>query len=219
MDITALTSTNAADNVANTARTGLGEDLNTFLTMLTTQLKNQDPTSPMDTHQMTEQLVNFANVEQQIAQNKNLEDLVRLQSSNADFGAINFIGREVQIDGNKTNVNSSGTTWGYQFDMAPESVGLNVLNAKGIKVYSETGNLTNSTRHNFTWDATDGNGNAVEPGTYSLQIIALNASGDPIDTKIDSVGLVSGVKSNATGPSLMLGENIEVTLAKIMKIK
>ena len=106
MDITALTSTNAADNVANTARTGLGEDLNTFLTMLTTQLKNQDPTSPMDTHQMTEQLVNFANVEQQIAQNKNLEDLVKLQSSNADFGAINFIGREVQIDGNKTNVNS-----------------------------------------------------------------------------------------------------------------
>ena len=74
MDLTAISSSNAASGAAKTARTGLGEDLNTFLTMLTTQLKNQDPTNPMDTHQMTAQLVDFANVEQQIAQNQNLED-------------------------------------------------------------------------------------------------------------------------------------------------
>ena len=65
MDLTAISSSNAASGAAKTARTGLGEDLNTFLTMLTTQLKNQDPTNPMDTHQMTAQLVDFANVEQQ----------------------------------------------------------------------------------------------------------------------------------------------------------
>ena len=219
MDLAALTSTNAGNGAAKTARTGLGDDLNTFLTMLTVQLKNQDPTNPMDTHQMTDQLVNFANVEQQIAQNKNLEDLVRLQSNNADFGAVNYIGREIQIKGNETHVNSQGTTWGYQFDRAATSVDLHVMDAKGRSVYSEAGNLTNSVRHKFIWDAKDASGNAIEPGKYSLRIVARDAAGNAIDSVVDSTGLVSGVKSNKTGPSLMLGENIEIALAEIMKIK
>ena len=219
MDLAALTSTNTGNGAAKTARTGLGEDLNTFLTMLTVQLKNQDPTNPMDTHQMTQQLVSFANVEQQIAQNQNLEDLVRLQSNNADFGAVNYIGREIQIEGSETHVNSQGTTWGYQFDRAAASVDLHVMNAKGRSIYSETGNLANSVRHKFNWNATDASGNAIEPGKYSLRVVAQDASGKAIDSTIDSTGLVSGVKSNKTGPSLMLGENIEIALAEIRRIK
>ena len=219
MDLTAISSSNAASGAAKTARTGLGEDLNTFLTMLTTQLKNQDPTNPMDTHQMTAQLVDFANVEQQIAQNQNLEDLVRLQSNNAEFGALNYIGRSIQIEGNETYVTPRGTTWGYQIDRAAASVDLHVMNAKGRSVYSETGNLTNSIRHQFSWDAKDGKGNILEPGNYSLMVIAKDASGKAIDSTVDSIGLVSGIKSNTTGPSLLLGKDIEVALSEIMKIK
>ena len=168
---------------------------------------------------LTDQLVNFANVEQQIAQNQNLEDLVRLQSNNADFGAVNYIGREIQIEGSETHVSSQGTTWGYQFDRAAASVDLHVMDAKGRSVYSETGNLANSVRHKFNWDAKDASGNAIEPGKYSLRIVARDAAGNAIDSVVDSTGLVSGVKSNKTGPSLMLGENIEIALAEIMKIK
>ena len=219
MDLTAISSSNAASGAAKTARTGLGEDLNTFLTMLTTQLKNQDPTNPMDTHQMTAQLVDFANVEQQIAQNQNLEDLVRLQSNNAEFGALNYIGRSIQIEGNETYVTPKGTTWGYQIDRAAASVDLHVMNAKGRSVYSETGNLTNSIRHQFSWDAKDGKGNILEPGNYSLMVIAKDVSGKAIDSTVDSIGLVSGIKSNTTGPSLLLGKDIEVALSEIMKIK
>ena len=219
MDLTAISSSNAASGAAKTARTGLGEDLNTFLTMLTTQLKNQDPTNPMDTHQMTAQLVDFANVEQQIAQNQNLEDLVRLQSNNAEFGALNYIGRSIQIEGNETYVTPTGTTWGYQIDRAAASVDLHVMNAKGRSVYSETGNLTNSIRHQFSWDAKDGKGNILEPGNYSLMVIAKDVSGKAIDSTVDSIGLVSGIKSNTTGPSLLLGKDIEVELSEIMKIK
>ncbi len=91
--------------------------------------------------------------------------------------------------------------------------------AKGSSVYSETGNLANSVRHKFNWDAKDASGNAIEPGKYSLRIVARDAAGNAIDSVVDSTGLVSGVKSNKTGPSLMLGENIEIALAEIMKIK
>ena len=219
MDLTAINNSNAAGGAAKTARTGLGEDLNTFLMMLTTQLKNQDPTNPMDTHQMTAQLVDFANVEQQIAQNQNLEDLVRLQSNNADFGALNYIGRSVQIEGNETHVGATGTTWGYQIDRLATSVDLHVMNAKGQRVYSETGNLANSVRHEFSWNTIDGQGKALEPGNYSLMVIAKDAAGKAIDSTVDSTGLVSGIKSNTAGPSLLLGKDIEVALSEIVKIK
>ncbi|MBH68628.1 MAG: flagellar biosynthesis protein FlgD [Rhodospirillaceae bacterium] len=204
-----------------TALKGLGEDLNTFLTMLTTQLKNQDPTNPLDTNEMTAQLVQFANVEQQIAQNKNLEDLVRLQSSNAEFGAVNFIGRHLQVEGDTTSVGSEGTTWGYLLDTAATSVDLHVVDASGLRIYSQEGETTAGVRHEFRWDATDNNGDPIDPGQYKLLVISRDAQGQIMDGKptIDSTGLVMGVKSNKTGPSLLLGEDIEVTLSEVMKIK
>jgi hypothetical protein len=50
-------------------------------------------------------------------------------------------------------------------------------------------------------------------------VIAKDASGKAIDSTVDSIGLVSGIKSNTTGPSLLLGKDIEVALSEIMKIK
>ena len=83
-DIAALTST--ANNLAgsnnrqsDSALSQLTEDLDNFLTILTTQLQHQDPLEPLDTHEFTQQLVQFSSVEQLIAQNKNLESIIELQ--------------------------------------------------------------------------------------------------------------------------------------------
>ena len=178
---------------------GLGDDLDTFLKMLTTQLKNQDPTNPLDTHQMTSQLVQFANVEQQIAQNKNLEDLVKLQNQNSEYGAVNYIGHEVQAKIDTADVSVNGASWGYLLDFPANSVDLHVVNSDGTRVFSDEGNTGAGVRHEFNWDAIDNNGN-----------------GKPT---IDSGGLVTGVRSNKTGPSLIVGQDTEVTLSQIMKIQ
>ncbi|MCC7047960.1 MAG: hypothetical protein IT562_14710, partial [Alphaproteobacteria bacterium] len=71
----------------------LAENFDQFLTLLTTQLKNQDPLSPMDSAQFTQQLVSFAGVEQQINTNKNLETLLSLQKSNQMVGALDLMGK------------------------------------------------------------------------------------------------------------------------------
>ncbi|MDN4032164.1 flagellar hook assembly protein FlgD, partial [Chryseobacterium gambrini] len=76
---TAPTTGTAAAGASTTARTQLAGSFNNFLTLLTTQLKNQSPTDPLDTNEMTAQLVQFASVEQQIAMNGNLESMVSLQ--------------------------------------------------------------------------------------------------------------------------------------------
>ena len=216
--ISATTGTSTGTAASDKALSGLGSDFNTFLTLLTTQLQNQDPTSPMDTNAMTQQLVQFANVEQQIAQNKNLETLVGLQNNNANSAAVAYIGHEVQVEGNTTDVTSSGTTWGYEFDAIPEAVTLNVLNEAGALVYTEEGNTTAGTRHSFNWNLIDGSGGGLTPGNYTMNVSALDSAGQPIDVKVDSTGLVSAVQATATGPELLIGDDITVALAKIMKI-
>ena len=219
MDLNPISSTSStAPTASDSALSGLGSDFNTFLTLLTTQLQNQDPTSPMDTNAMTQQLVQFANVEQQIAQNKNLETLVGLQNSNTNSAAVAYIGHEVQVEGNTTDVTTNGTSWGYQFDVVPDNVTLNVLNEAGALVYSEEGETIAGDRHSFDWNLTDSSGGQLSPGQYTMNVSALTATGDPIDVQVDSTGLVSGVQSTANGPQLLIGDDIAVALAKIMKI-
>src|SRR5579864_1728058 len=75
----------------------LGSNLNTFLTLLTTQLKNQDPTSPMDTNAFTQQLVSFSEVEQQINTNNNLQSLITLGQGRANTDAVSYLGKAVTI--------------------------------------------------------------------------------------------------------------------------
>ena len=89
--------TAAGSTTTGSAATRLGADLNTFLTMLTTQLQNQDPTNPLDTNQMTNQLVQFASVEQQIAINQNLTSLIDLQQTAQLTAAAPLLGRQVEV--------------------------------------------------------------------------------------------------------------------------
>src|ERR1700688_4735839 len=74
----------------------LGTNFNTFLTLLTTQLKNQDPTSPLDTNQFTSQLVQFSQVEQAINTNTNLQALINIQEGQQSVAALPLVGQTVE---------------------------------------------------------------------------------------------------------------------------
>jgi flagellar basal-body rod modification protein FlgD len=87
----AAASANAATNTTQSSR--FGGDFNTFLTLLTTQIKNQSPTDPLDANQMTNQLVQFASVEQQISMNQNLQRLISLEQA-SQFTASASVCRE-----------------------------------------------------------------------------------------------------------------------------
>jgi len=201
------------------ALSGLNSDFDTFLTLLTTQLQNQDPLNPMDTHEMTAQLVQFSQVEQQIAQNKNLESLIALQTASADASSVSYIGHDVQIDGKSTNVTEDGTTWGYTLGGTAEAVTLNVLNAAGSLVYSEEGEVTAGVRHSFDWNLVNNSGDPLAPGTYTLNVSALDADGDPITVTTDSTGTVTGVQSGDDGPERLVGDDVVVALSQILKVK
>src|SRR3546814_17535249 len=92
-------STNSAPSKSDSSFSKLTGDLNNFLTLLTTQLQFQDPMSPLDTHEFTNQLVLFSGVEQQIKQNQNLEQLITLQKNGVELGAVDYIDKELDAPG------------------------------------------------------------------------------------------------------------------------
>src|SRR5579871_5565125 len=100
---TGSTTTSTGTSSSNDALSGLSSNFSTFLTLLTTQLKNQDPTSPMDSNQFTQQLVEFSQVEQQINTNSNLNTLITQGQTQIGAYATSYLGKSVSI----TNGNAS----------------------------------------------------------------------------------------------------------------
>src|SRR5450432_1070196 len=96
---TAATSPSTAQAAASAATPALAGNFNDFLKLLTTQLQHQDPTSPLDPNQFTQELVQFASVEQQINTNKSLGTMISLQQTQQAASALTFLGATVAVSG------------------------------------------------------------------------------------------------------------------------
>src|SRR6266704_3895057 len=107
----ATNSSTSKTTTASTATTGIADNFQTFLTLLTTQLQNQNPLDPLDTNQFTAQLVQFASVEQQLKSNDQLSTLVSLQKTAQATQALNFVGETVAVDGDTAPLKSGSATW------------------------------------------------------------------------------------------------------------
>jgi flagellar basal-body rod modification protein FlgD len=101
---TAATTANGTTSTPD-AMAQLSGNFSTFLTLLTTQLKNQDPTSPMDSNQFTQQLVEFSQVEQQINTNTNLQTLISQGTAQSAAYATGYLGKTVTVaDGRRSQL-------------------------------------------------------------------------------------------------------------------
>jgi len=200
----------------------LAGNFDTFLTLLTTQLQNQDPLSPMDSNQFTQQLVMFSQVEQQINTNDNLQSLIALNLSQTANSAVNYIGRSVVMTNGEGSLESStdsnGVTtkscdWTYNLASAPAGTTLTVKDANGKVVYTKSGN-TSAGNNDFTWDGTDSNGNTLPDGKYTLSVSATASDGSAITTTLASKAIVTAVDMAGTTPMLVLG-SMEIPLADV----
>ena len=118
----------------STATTGIADNFQTFLTLLTTQLQNQNPLDPLDTNQFTQQLVQFAGVEQQLKSNDQLKSLVEIEKSAQATQALVYVGNTVAVDGSKAQFDKSAT-WNFQSDK-DTSATITITNSTGQTAYT-----------------------------------------------------------------------------------
>src|SRR5215207_362147 len=103
-------STNYSPTTKSDSATVAG-NFQSFLTLLTTQLQNQNPLDPLDTNQFTQQLVQFAQVEQQLKQNDQLTKLIDIQKTTQATQALNFVGSKVVVDGTTAGLAKGSASW------------------------------------------------------------------------------------------------------------
>jgi flagellar basal-body rod modification protein FlgD len=195
----------------------LSDNFDTFLTLLTTQLKNQDPTSPMDSNQFTQQLVEFSQVEQQINTNTNLQTLITQGQSAGSAMATSYLGKKVTITNGQAPLTDGSATWNYTLGAASGATALSISNASGQVVYSAPGETT-SGAHAFTWDGKDANGNQLPDGAYTLNVAAKAADGSGVTTAVSSTGVVNEIDMSGTTPQLMIGP-LSLSLSQIANVQ
>lgn len=195
---------------ANTSQSGnsraaLAENFEMFLVLLTEQLKNQDPLSPLDSNEFVTQLVQFSSVEQQINQNSTLEKLVGLQVASVGGATVGYLGKEIRVDSDEAHLGPDGAAWTYGVDGEAASVALSVVNAEGKVVYTAEGS-TEAGEHGFVWDGKDNAGEALPQGAYRLEVAAMTETRQSLDAYVATFGIVTGVDLTGSEPVLMMGQ-------------
>jgi flagellar basal-body rod modification protein FlgD len=190
---------------SGTSRTALAQNFEMFLVLLTEQLKNQDPLSPLDSNEFVTQLVQFSSVEQQINQNSTLEKLVGLQVASVGGATVGYLGKEIRVDSDEAHLGPDGAAWTYGVDGEAGSVALSVVDATGKVVYTAEGSTAEG-EHGFVWDGKDNSGQALPQGAYTLQVAAMTETKQTLPTYVATFGIVTGVDLTGAEPVLMMGQ-------------
>jgi len=202
----APSSSNTTTNTSGTGAldgTEIASNFTTFLQLLTTQLQNQDPLSPLDTNQFTQQLVQFAQVEQQMKQNDQLSQLISIEQGAQSTVALTYVGQTVVVDGTTANLNNNQANWMLNVTK-PATTTITITDSTGQTAYSGTFAM-NPGDQTFTWDGTGNDGKTWPAGNYTMTATAVDASGQstPVSTQI--VGVVDSVDLSVNPPTLSIG--------------
>jgi flagellar basal-body rod modification protein FlgD len=200
---TPVSTTNTTNSTVNSGQIQLNSDYNTFLQLLTTQLKNQDPLSPMDTNQFTQQLVAMNGVQQQLQTNALLQTLVNASSGAGP--AVNLIGKQVQATSPTVGFNGGQANWQYELDGNAAAATLSITDAANNVVWSQAAPDLGAGQHPFTWDGSTLSGGKVTSGTFTLHVKANDSNLQALGTNVLVQGVVTGVSSTAQGTQLNLG--------------
>jgi flagellar basal-body rod modification protein FlgD len=198
------TANSSTDVSGNSGLNELADNFNSFLTLLTTQLQNQDPLDPLDTNQFTQQLVEFTSVQQQVDMNTNLQTLISLQQTNEATQAMQFLGTNVTVSGSTgTLAANSPATWSLN-SPSPATGNVSITNSSGQAVYSGTVSLNTGTQ-TYSWNGVGSNGVTWPAGQYTLSVTATNASGQAVSVSTQVQGTVTGVDLTQNPPQLTVG--------------
>jgi flagellar basal-body rod modification protein FlgD len=191
----------AANALANTQIAG---NFQSFLQLLTTQLQNQNPLSPLDTNQFTQQLVEFAGVQQQINTNDSLATLVSLQQTAQSTQALGFVGKTAVVKGNTAALTNSEATW--QLDVPTAStVNVSIANSSGQTVFSNSFAANAGNNQTFNWNGLGNDGTQFPDGNYTLTATAKDSAGNTVAVGTQVEGVVSSVDLTQSPPLLSIG--------------
>ena len=188
------TTSSSSSNASSNALAQFSSNFQDFLSLLTTQLKNQDPLSPMDSTQFTSQLVQFTGVEQGILQNENLKQLISLQSGTQMSNAVMYLGQKINDAGNQVQLSGSTGTINYNVtDPSTAKVTITITDSTGTVIRTANVDTPTVGADTFQWDGRNNTGSIVTDGTYNVKVQGFNSQNNPVTITTGTSGVVTNV--------------------------
>src|SRR6202012_2912190 len=160
-------STSSAGATNALASQQIAGNFQSFLTLLTTQLQNQNPLDPLDTNQFTQQLVEFAGVQQQLNTNDSLATLVSLQQATQSTEALSYVGKTAVVSGNTATMTNSQAVWAVSLPTA-STMDVSIASSSGQTVFTGTYNVSAGNNQPFEWNGQGSDGTQWPDGNYTM---------------------------------------------------
>ncbi|MGP9799169.1 flagellar hook assembly protein FlgD [Halomonas sp. 86] len=183
---------------------------NSFMTLLITQLQNQDPLNPMENAEMTSQLAQINTVSGIEELNSTLKGITSQMDANQALKAAGLIDKAVLVPGNNVMVSvdeesgSYATPFGIELDSAAENVEVTVVSKAGEVVYTKDLGAVAAGVESFSWGGLTNDNVAVPAGAYRVNFKAMNAEGELLESRALNYALVQGVSPGAGGSDVRL---------------
>ena len=198
-----LKNSSGSNSLSSNTGATLAGNFQTFLTLLTTQLQNQNPLDPLDTNQFTQQLVQFAGVEQQLKTNDSLSQLVTLQQTTQATQALGFVGKTALVDGTTATMTKSTATWHLNVP-TDSTVDITVANASGQTVFTGKYTAGAGTDVPFTWNGMGNDGTQWPDGKYTISATGKDVANNNVGIAAQVQGVVSSVDLTQSPPLLSI---------------
>lgn len=205
------------DKTTANARDNLAATYSQFLTLLTTQLKNQDPLDPMDSKDMTNQMIQLSGVEQQISQTDKMNELLMINQATAVNGALSYIGKEVDYVGGELEYKGSPVGIKYYLDKDASKVKVSVFDKDKKLIWSGDGELK-AGGHLINWDGKDKDGKVVAAGDYKVEVGAVDKDNKAVKTTTIVPSTVDGIETTDGQVLLNIGSQ-KVAIGSIQAVR
>lgn len=198
--LTSSSSTTASDSAT------LSSNYEMFMTLLVTQMQNQDPLNPTDTSTFTSQLVQYSQVEQSIKTNAYLEDLKALATTQNATNLLSYVGKTVEADGSTSYYDGSSTAaWNFTSSAKASSATITIKNSDGSTVYTTTKSLAKGD-NTYTWDGKMTDGSTAAAGDYTIAVSGSDSSGNDVTITTAVSGVVKAIDFSDDTPMLTVGD-------------
>lgn len=212
-----MKSSSSSSASSNDTTTAEGVE-NRFLTLLVTQMQNQDPLNPMDNAQLTTQLAQINTVKGISTLNTTLDKLLSAYSDALSMQSSTLVGKNILSAGKNLSLGSSGAVGGVNLAKDAAQVTVSISNSQGVKVNELSLGAQSAGVNDFYWDGKDSNGNALAQGNYTFSVTAKDKTGAAVTTTPLQLGTVSALVRTSSGFQLELGDGSQLDYNAVQQI-
>ena len=217
MNNTPANSSSSSTSSSTSATDSAAQLQNNFMTMLVTQMQNQDPLNPMDNSQVTSQMAQLSTVTGISQMNSTLSGLVSNFQSSQALQAANLINQSVVVPGNAITLSSGSSQFGVNMSAAANNVQATITNASGTVVDTlNLGSLPAGVSA-LNWNGQTSTGATAPDGQYTFAISASSGKTSVSATAL-SVGVVNSVSTGTSGAMLNIPNVGQTSVANVLQI-